>query len=713
MIQAKQLIEELGYLPLAIAQAAANILEQQLTLSEYVSFYHDKKQRMGLMRAPAHDFQTTDPRNASQSINITWQISFDVLREKNPLSAIFLTYMGCLHWRNIPRALLQQLPEFRELPESEFIQIAKKPLNLSLLDEEETELGYTEYAVHPLVHEDLIGRLAPAEISAYLQRLVDLVWTIFPVVGGKTESGWDIAVYLAPHAARIIELAEDVHFSSKSLSMLLLRSSQFSGVSNLFTAAVDLANKAKAMGWEEWSSSPDLLVAFSANASSQYQNASRYKEAELVAREALEWIDSDFVKSKLDSAVIEKRKINLQSMLAMSLWGSKDHPEREILHRQQLATGLVNDWDAEGISIRHNLAHSLFHQKKFEEASAINSALLRFAVTEAGKKEVSPRLYLTMLNLRCMIVRDYAPPRVDHNRAVQQEPGGTQSRGEQLQIYRLVFKESLEQLGIEDVDTWKAVNNLINCLSSYLMLAECGPVLWQVLPGGIAAKIRAEGKFEITLKNMTDTARGYLEYLEGSQNQDAKAAEDFRKLFQEWLATSGCSGEDFYGSVPILLNNQGVELQHRGRFEEAEQRHVKSIQACREANDEVADVYIYNLMLSIGRQGRLEDAMALRESYRTALESQEAAFGSLEQRLERDRRDRQIHEEAQALIDAGQSTRDGEWWLANEMKLRRSEHRYGELKPRPLPDPQRSKRRAGKRRSAFRLAMRFKADNHL
>lgn len=43
MTQAQQLIEELGFLPLAIAQTTANILEQQLTLSEYASLYHDKK----------------------------------------------------------------------------------------------------------------------------------------------------------------------------------------------------------------------------------------------------------------------------------------------------------------------------------------------------------------------------------------------------------------------------------------------------------------------------------------------------------------------------------------------------------------------------------------------------------------------------------------------------------------------------------------------
>lgn len=53
---AKNLVEELGYLPLAIGQGAANIVDQQLSFAEYIRLYQEKKHRMCLMQTTAHDF---------------------------------------------------------------------------------------------------------------------------------------------------------------------------------------------------------------------------------------------------------------------------------------------------------------------------------------------------------------------------------------------------------------------------------------------------------------------------------------------------------------------------------------------------------------------------------------------------------------------------------------------------------------------------------
>lgn len=703
MNQAKQLTEELGHLPLAIAQAAANILEQQLTLAEYVSFYQDKKQRIGLMQSPAHDFQNTDPRNASQSVNITWQISFDVLKERYPLSAVFLTYIGCFHWRNIPRTLLQRLPEFRDLPEPVFIQLTKKPLNLSLVDEQESEPGFIEYFVHPLVHENILGRLTAAEITTVLGSLVESIGPIFPFIGERTDPKWPVIVYLSPHVARIIELCDEVHLSSQSLSILILRMSQFLGVSNIFATAVELAENAKKMGLEEWSSSPEMMLGFTKNLNCQYVNASRLDELEREAREALNWLDSDFVKANMASSRIEMSRISLQSDLSTSLERNKNNAEREELHRKQLATGLVDEWDSKGINIRHNLAHSLFHQKKYEEARVLNGALLEFAETEKGKKEVNPRLYLIMLNLKCLILRSTAQKGVAYKGFVQ-DSQENRALEEQRQIYEMVFKESLEQLGIEDIDTWKAINNYLGHLRSVFMWVELGPALWEVLSSGIEFKVKAEGKFACTLSNVRATAESYLGYIETSKGNDAESVEKFRTLLQDWITSSGCSDticlESF--GLETHLSNRGVELQNMGLFEEAERLHLKSIEMCLGANQEVPEVFRYNLMLAIARQGRIEEAKAYSEQYRADLEGPQAVFGTLEQRMERDRTDREIYDQAQDFLDTGQLISD-EWKQENERVLGRAVYRYGKLEPRPLAVVLGQKKHRGKVKNMFGL----------
>lgn len=689
MDQAKQLIEELGYLPLAIAQAAANILEQQLTLAEYVSFYQDKKQRMGLMQSPAHDFQTTDPRNASQSVNITWQISFDVLKEKHPLSAIFLTYIGCFHWRNIPRVLLQRLPQFRDLPESVFIQLTKKPLNLSLVEEQEIEPGFIEYMVHPLLHENILSRLRTDEIVCFLNPLTETIGLVFPTVAERTDSGWPVAVYLSSHVARMIELCEEAHLSSGSLSVLLLDMSRFLGVSNMFATAVSYAEKAKYMGDEVWSSSPELKIAFWRNLNWQYGNASRKTDQEREAREALQWLDSDFVKNNMEASKLEMNKVSLLSDICTSLIETGTDAEREEIHRKQLSTGLVDEWSSQGVIIRHNLSHALYHQQKYEEAQVLNSALLKFAETEEGKREVSPRVYLIMLNLKCSIIVSLATKGATYEGFVLQETLDIYAHDERRGIHELVFKESMTQLGIEDEDTWKATNNLIGYLYSLSLTLESGPILEQVLAAGIESKVQAEGKFMIPLRSFRNNAEGYLESIETFEGKDSKKAKEFRTSLENWIICSGCSPDRVPPSnknklwIENILNNQGVDLQRKGRFEEAEQFHTRSIDLCVKNNKPVPDVFRNNLMLSIARQGRIDDAKAYREEYRAELEGPETAFGTMEVRMQRDQMDREVYEKAQMLLDTGQL--DEEWMQENSVVLKRTQDRYGKLERKRPP----------------------------
>ena len=355
--EAHRLIKELGYLPLAIAQAAANIVDQQLTLAEYVTLYQDKKQRLGLMQSPTHDFQTTDPRNASQSVNITWRISFDTLKEQHPLSATFLTYIGFFHWRNIPRDLLKRLPQFKDLDEPVFIQLTKKPLNLSLIDENETKSGSVEYMVHPLLHEKILDRLLSVERLSCLAPLADLFYTFFPSVIDRNEPDWSLALNHFPHAFRIVELCDEVGLRGKDLSILLLRLSQFFGISNNFTPAIDFAEKAATFGADAWDSVTNLFD-FRINILIQYSRAARYKDAEQRAREGLEWLNSDPVQAQLDPRTIGIYRVRFQFLLSASLVA--DRPPRlkeaEELLRETLDSGLTDEMGPERLLIAHSLA---------------------------------------------------------------------------------------------------------------------------------------------------------------------------------------------------------------------------------------------------------------------------------------------------------------------------------------------------------------------
>lgn len=688
MRDAKELIEELGYLPLAIAQAAANILEQQLTLAEYVSFYRDKRQRMNLMQAPAFDFQSTDPRNCSQSVRVTWQISFDILKERFPLSATFLSYIGCFHWRHINRELLRRLPEFRDLDEPTFIQLSKKTLNLSLVEEnEDSEPGFIEYSVHPLVHENILGRLPPEEIRRYLEPVIALLSITFPIMYERSTKEWSLAVYLAPHAIRQVELCEEVDLSSEPLIRLLLHMSYFFSQSNLFNVAADLAEKSLLMGYSIWEPNAFELLDLRSNVISRLYDASRFEEAERQARSAIDSLDSVGFRAEKNGETTKMKRIHLLSLLSMTLLANNGHREREEIHREQLASGLVDERTAAGVNIKHNLAHALLQQGKLEDARVINNELLEFSETEEAKSVVSPRLYLILLNLKASIIRRSGFRRAAHNGFVCMDPLPLADEEARLHIHELVFTESVKQLGIEDIDSWKAINNLTGFLAEAVQYSKMGPILQQVLPAGIAAKITIEGKFETPIKEITAKANLYLDFLVSSRGQNESVTEDFRKLLTEWISCSGSSDMPGLRREHGILNNQAVDLQHKGRFEEAEAAHRRAIDLwLAQEKGQIPDVYYYNLMLAIGRQGRVEDACALRETHRAELEAAEAALGTLEERLEEDKGVHNLYLQAQTMLDAGDASRDGEWWQVNARALLKAEQCYGILKPRLLSD---------------------------
>jgi hypothetical protein len=52
-------------------------------------------------------------------------------------------------------------------------------------------------------------------------------------------------------------------------------------------------------------------------------------------------------------------------------------------------------------------------------------------------------------------------------------------------------------------------------------------------------------------------------------------------------------------------------------------------------------------MLAVGRQGRIEEARALRDDHKIELETPELNFGTLESRLERDQVDLKLYKQAQ------------------------------------------------------------------
>ena len=101
------LLEELGYLPLAVTQAASFIQENPSSIIEYVNALRGEDPENFL------DEELDDSRRDRESANCvfrTWKLSYDLVKRQKPQAAELLTLLAMLDNQSIPKSLLK-VPE--------------------------------------------------------------------------------------------------------------------------------------------------------------------------------------------------------------------------------------------------------------------------------------------------------------------------------------------------------------------------------------------------------------------------------------------------------------------------------------------------------------------------------------------------------------------------------------------------------------------------
>jgi hypothetical protein len=137
------LVEILGFIPLAVTQAAAFIQENGITVKAY--FERLKESDFDLQDYLEEDLP--DPRrypDSENSVIRTWKLSFDQIAKQRPRAAELLSIMVLLDRRAIPKTLLKQGRERN-------IEFDKAIGTLQAYSLIKTEKGGTSFEVHRLV----------------------------------------------------------------------------------------------------------------------------------------------------------------------------------------------------------------------------------------------------------------------------------------------------------------------------------------------------------------------------------------------------------------------------------------------------------------------------------------------------------------------------------------------------------------------------------
>lgn len=140
------LLDLLTCLPLAIAQAASYINKNRMAISRYISLYkHSEENSISLL---SEDFQTqTRYRSTKNPVATTWQISFDQIKQDDPLAAEYLSFMSCIDRQDIPESIL---PPQRAIEKDKALGTLKAYSFLTLRTTMRD--GSDSYDVHRLVH---------------------------------------------------------------------------------------------------------------------------------------------------------------------------------------------------------------------------------------------------------------------------------------------------------------------------------------------------------------------------------------------------------------------------------------------------------------------------------------------------------------------------------------------------------------------------------
>jgi tetratricopeptide (TPR) repeat protein len=102
---AKALLEQLTYLPLPIAQAAAYINENGITLADYLSLLAEQEEEV--VKLLSKEFEVDGKYSSEMSpVAKTWLISFERIRVVDPLAADWLSLMSCIDAKNVPKIFL-------------------------------------------------------------------------------------------------------------------------------------------------------------------------------------------------------------------------------------------------------------------------------------------------------------------------------------------------------------------------------------------------------------------------------------------------------------------------------------------------------------------------------------------------------------------------------------------------------------------------------
>jgi tetratricopeptide (TPR) repeat protein len=273
---AKDLAAELGYLPLALAQAGAYMADTGRTLVDYLRLFRSSRPSDFAADAPSPDYPA--------SYAITWRISIDAAATACPAARPLLELLAFLAPDPLPIEVLGADPA--ALPENLRSEHARDDAVTALRRYSLIAAEAGAITVHRLVQAVTRDDLDDAAAKAWAETAVCLVARAMPF-DTEHPSEWSKVQLLLPHALITTERSEQLETGLKRAVTILNQIALHHRIRAAWGEAEPLLKRAiaiteKTLGPDH----PDLATSLN-NLALLYRNTGRYTEAEPLYERAL------------------------------------------------------------------------------------------------------------------------------------------------------------------------------------------------------------------------------------------------------------------------------------------------------------------------------------------------------------------------------------------------------------------------------------------
>ncbi|KAJ5414932.1 hypothetical protein N7509_000030 [Penicillium cosmopolitanum] len=423
--ESQQLVEELEFMPLAIAQAACYIRN----------------------RAPRYSAGHLDRDwEAKNSILVTWQISFNYIRDEKPSAAELLSLMSFFDRQGIPESVIRQPPASctsrTELFDNSCDgETSESDGGLEFEDDVTTLRNYsfisisengTSFAMHRLVQLTTRAWLkSHGETERWRETFIANVYGEFPT--GRYEN-WGKCRSLYPHVRSAMSQRPESRESLLRWATLLYRGAWYASESGHIADVREMASKSQKHRVELLGAEDDEALASTAMLAEAYSLEGRWEEAEQLFVQVME---TRKTKLGVDHPDTLTSMANLASTYRnQGRWDEAEQLNMQVMETRKMKLGVDHP---DTLTSMANLASTYWNQGRWEEAEQLNMQVIEARKTKLGVDH--PDTLTSMANL-----------------ASTYRNQGRWDEAEQLDVQ--VMETRKTKLGVDHPDTLTSMANL-------------------------------------------------------------------------------------------------------------------------------------------------------------------------------------------------------------------------------------------------------------